>query len=265
MQFTDQTGYGFSLPRKAERIVSLVPSQTELLHDLGLNDQVVGITRFCIHPDTWFKNKTRIGGTKDFSLEKIRNLKPDLILAAKEENTASLILELREEFPVWTSDISQLGQALEMITEVGRLTGKEAAAQNIVIKINDAFNSIASGLFKDKKVLYYIWKDPWLVAGQDTFIADMLLRCGFSIYPAGTRYPELPPEQLQGEGVDFILLSSEPFPFRDEHRNQLQHLYPEARVLLVDGEYFSWYGSRLADAPAYFHSLAETGNSLSRN
>jgi len=257
MQFTDQTGYGFSLPRKAERIVSLVPSQTELLYDLGLNDEVVGITRFCVHPDSWFRTKTRVGGTKDFSLEKIRHLQPDLILAAKEENTASLILELRKEFPVWTSDIGHLGQALEMISEVGRLTGKAEAAQEIIKKINAGFNSIASDQFRDKKVLYYIWKDPWLVAGADTFIADMLRRCGFQLHPAGKRYPELPPEQLQGEEVDFILLSSEPFPFQNEHKMQLQHLFPDARVLLVDGEYFSWYGSRLADAPAYFLSLAE--------
>jgi ABC-type Fe3+-hydroxamate transport system substrate-binding protein len=252
---TDQLGYEvFLAAGKAQRIVSLVPSQTELLHALGLENEVVGITKFCIHPREWFKNKTRVGGTKDFKIDIIRSLAPDLILANKEENTSDLIHTLQKEFPVWTSDIHNLDDALKMIASVGVLTGKETTAANIVAECSKNFEDLekASG---NQRVLYLIWRKPWMCAGTDTFIHDMLLRCGFQNASELPRYPEISLGQIAELAPDCIFLSSEPYPFKAKHIEELASLLPKSRIVLVDGEYFSWYGSRLIDAPAYFATL----------
>jgi ABC-type Fe3+-hydroxamate transport system substrate-binding protein len=252
---TDQLGHEvFLAAGKAHRIVSLVPSQTELLHALGLENEVVGITKFCIHPGDWFNNKTRVGGTKDFKIDIIRSLAPDLILANKEENTSDLIHTLQKEFPVWTSDIHNLDDALKMIESVGVLTGKEITAANIVTGCRRNFESLkrASG---NQRVLYMIWRNPWMCAGTDTFIHDMLRRSGFQNASDLPRYPEMSLSQIAELAPDCIFLSSEPYPFKAKHIEELASMLPKSRIVLVDGEYFSWYGSRLIDAPAYFATL----------
>ncbi len=113
--FTDQTGREVSIPSHPQRIISLVPSQTELLFDLGLEEQVAGITKFCVHPEKWFRSKTRIGGTKNIKSALIHQLQPDLIIANKEENVKEQVEELAAHYPVWVSDIHDLQSALDMI------------------------------------------------------------------------------------------------------------------------------------------------------
>lgn len=240
-----------------KRIVSLVPSQTELLYHLGLDSEVVGITKFCIHPESWFNQKKRIGGTKKIDPEAIRALKPDLIIGNKEENTAEDVQALTEIAPIWMSDIYNLNDALEMIWSVGQLTGTSDKANELVERIRVQFQELDKKIkeqqYELKKVLYFIWYKPNMLAGQYTFINDMLQRCGWINIERRDRYPEA----VGTESPDLILLSSEPFPFNEKHKQELQILYPKAMIISVDGEMFSWYGSHLLKAPEYFGKLLD--------
>jgi ABC-type Fe3+-hydroxamate transport system substrate-binding protein len=256
-----------SFPLYPKRIVSLVPSQTELLYDLGLEDEVVGITKFCIHPNEWFRNKTRIGGTKNINIEKIKSLSPDLIIANKEENVKEQIEALESIAPVWVTDVNNLDDALDMIGTIGTLTGKKLKAESLMQEIKLRFSKLQTCL-PDRQApnyqlptAYLIWKDPYITIGGDTFINDMLNRCGLkNIFEATNRYPETSIQQLAANNIDLILLSSEPYPFKEKHIEEIKLQIPNAKIVLVDGEMFSWYGSRLLQSPQYFNSLIEELN-----
>jgi ABC-type Fe3+-hydroxamate transport system substrate-binding protein len=251
-RFTDMMGRQVQVPFPPQRVVSLVPSQTELLFDLGLADRVVGITKFCIHPRQWFQTKTRVGGTKNVHLDSVRLLQPDLILANKEENEKAQIEALAKEFPLWISDIQDLPTALNMIHRVGELCDVATPAAALNQNIRDGFSQLTQSS-KPLKVAYFIWKDPWMCAGGDTFISSMIEAMGWqNVLAHSTRYPEVEPATLD---ADVFLLSSEPFPFKDKHIAQLQALQPKAKILLVDGEMFSWYGSRMLHAIPYMANL----------
>jgi ABC-type Fe3+-hydroxamate transport system substrate-binding protein len=253
-QFTDQTGFTISLNHVPKRIVSLVPSQTELLFDLGLDARVVGITKFCVHPKEWFRSKTRIGGTKSVKLDAVAALQPDLILANKEENVQEQVAALRNIAPVWTSDISNLAETLSMIQAVGELTDTVAKASSINEHILSSFQTLSGNI--QHKAAYLIWRDPYMTAGGDTFISDMLQYCGcINVFTDQQRYPAITLEDIRNSGADTVLLSSEPFPFKEKHIAEISAALPGTKVLLVDGEMFSWYGSRLLHAPAYFQHL----------
>ena len=253
--FTDQLGRTVKLPNyPPERIVSLVPSQTELLADLGLADRVVGITKFCVHPVAWRQEKTVVGGTKKLHLERIRALQPDLIIANQEENDREQVLELAAEFPVWVSQVVDLSTANDMITAIGAMTGTNATAGTLVHQIEKSFASLAE--FTPVRALYLIWRKPYMASGGDTFISSMLDEAGFkNVTGDQLRYPSLTAEQIQALSPEVILLSSEPFPFRERHIAELSALCPNAAVRLVDDEMFSWYGSRLLRSAAYFRNL----------
>jgi ABC-type Fe3+-hydroxamate transport system substrate-binding protein len=243
-------GRSVIVPRNPQRIISLVPSQTELLFDLGLAERIAGITWFCIHPAEQVKDMPRIGGTKNLKLDKIRSLNPDLIIANKEENERSQIEGLAKDFPVWVSDISTVDDATEMINRVGELTGTTHAAEQISDKIIDGFANFEKA--PSLRTFYLIWKDPYMTVGNDTFIHHILTRMGLqNVCGDQTRYPKLSDEQIKAINPQLILLSSEPFPFTDKHIAELQNLVPSAKILLVDGEMFSWYGSRLIKSADY--------------
>jgi len=254
--FTDQTGRTVALNTfPPKRIISLVPSQTELLADLGLNNEVVGITKFCVHPPEWFRNKTRIGGTKNLNIKKIAELNPELIIANKEENEKNQIAELEKYFPVWVSDVKNRNEAYQMIEQTGILTGKQYEAEKLLEQIKNNFSQLPPPGAR-LRACYLIWQNPYMTAGGDTFISDMLYTAGFeNIYSGKKRYPEVTIQELQSAGCQLLLLSSEPFPFKEEHVKQLQKQLPETKIRLVDGEIFSWYGSRLLYAAAYFIQL----------
>lgn len=253
--FTDQTGRSIFLTSTPQRIVSLVPSQTELLFDLGLNEEVVGITKFCIHPADWFYSKTRVGGTKKINLSTIHQLEPDLIIANKEENVKEQVEELAKFYPVWVSDVNNLEDAYEMIGQVGLITGKVNEAKEISTTIKTNFSQLPT-IHNTLPTAYLIWNDPYMTAGGDTFINSMLEASGFNnIFSDKSRYPETTIEELRIANCQFLLLSSEPFPFKQKHIDQLQPHLPGTKIMLVDGEMFSWYGSRLQYAPAYFREL----------
>jgi len=257
MEFRDQLDHIILLPEIPKRVISLVPSQTELLFDLGLQSEVVGVTKFCVHPESWFRNKTRIGGTKNLNIEKIKTLGPDLILANKEENDRAQVEQLNAIAPVWTSNIQNLDDALQMILIIGEMVNRKEAGKSIRAQIESRFRRLDAerNSSKEGKAIYLIWQEPYMAAGSDTFIHDMIQRCGLYNIIQQTRYPVLDLEEIRALNPDYIFLSSEPFPFKEKHAKALQNILPDAAVRLVDGQMFSWYGSRLLKAGPYFENL----------
>lgn len=238
-----------------KRIVSLVPSQTELLYDLGLDEEVVGITKFCVHPEEWFRTKKRVGGTKTVHIDIVRSLQPDLIIANKEENTKEQIEELAALYPTWVSNIQTIDEGLQMIRQVGVLAGKEPAAEKLAAAISNGFQNLPKPA-TPRRVVYFIWRKPWMCAGGDTFISDMISRMGWvNALADHPRYPEFSLEELCGKQIDTILLSSEPYPFKDAHIEEIRSVLPDTEVRLVDGEMMSWYGSRMLKAVDYLRQL----------
>lgn len=254
--YTDQLKRIIDLPQVPKRIISLVPSQTELLFDLGLDEEVAGITKFCIHPNEWFRNKTRIGGTKTVNIELIRSLHPDLIIANKEENVEEQVLALEKIAPVWISDINTIDDAIGMIKSIGSITGKTDAANQLAAQVKNNFDAMpaADTLYR---TAYLIWKDPYMAAGSGTFINDVMKQAGLQNVLEETRYPEIAITTLAAKNTELLLLSSEPYPFKQKHIDVLQEQLPQTKILLVDGEMFSWYGSRLRYTANYLTALLQ--------
>ena len=254
--YVDQCGRTVEMEGIPNRIVSTVPSQTELLHDLGLNEAIVGVTAYCVHPKSLMESKTVIGGTKDLKLEQIRALKPDLIIANKEENIKEQIEELAKEFPVWISDVETFEQGLSMIKDIGKLTGKVAEANEMVDQISSLKQSVA--LANSLRTLYFIWKEPYMLSGNSTYISNMLDHLGLeNIAPSNSqRYPQIAYDALKEYDPELILLTSEPYSFKAADAHELGELFPNALIKIVDGEMFTWYGSRMILAMRYFQKLA---------
>ncbi|MCC9073716.1 helical backbone metal receptor [Flavobacterium sp. F-65] len=260
-QLTDQIGTLHSFETAPKRIISLVPSQTELLYDLGLEDKIVGITKFCVHPYHLKSTKKMVGGTKKVHYEKIRLLNPDIIICNKEENTKEIVDKLSEICPVWVTNILTVEDNFQMITDFGQLFNCRTEAQ----KWND---KLAFGLqdfktfIKDKpfkKAAYFIWKNPFMVAGSDNYINELLKLNHFTnIYLDKGRYPEIELKKMRLEGdPDVVLLSSEPYPFKEEDAFEIGRFTHHAKTVFVDGEMFSWYGTRLLKAFSYFKQMHE--------
>lgn len=251
------------LPYLPKKIISLVPSQTELLHFLGLDDEVIGITKFCVHPRSWFSTRTRIGGTKTLNLKLIKELQPDLVIANKEENIKGQVEAIAAEFPVWVTDVNNLDQALGMIKDIGNLTGKVAAAVSLANEIKLKFSQ--PGITGKIRTAYLIWRHPYMAAGGDCFIHDMMKYCGMeNVFAEKPRYPVINVQELEDAGTQLILLSSEPYPFSKKHVYELENEIRKGKhasknksikIRCVDGEMFSWYGSRLLESAKYFSQL----------
>lgn len=237
-----------------KRIISLVPSQTELLHTLSLEKEVIGITKFCIHPEEWFRNKIRVGGTKNIDIQKIATLNPSLIIANKEENVKEQVEELAENHPVWLTEVDNLEDSLKMINDIGLITNKLEKSNKLISEIKIEFKNLEKHELLPAS--YLIWKEPYMTVGSDTFIHDMMNRAGFeNVFSRFTRYPEVSVDDIRNSGAKVLLLSSEPFPFKQKHIDELQEQLPGMIIRLVDGEMFSWYGSRLTRSPRYFLKL----------
>ncbi len=261
MIYTDQLDRKIELSVVPKSIVSLVPSQTELLVALGLEDAIVGVTKFCVHPKRLRKEKTIVGGTKKINFDKIRKLNPDIILCNKEENTKEIVENLQKEYTVHVSDIFSIEEALCMIRQYGDIFKKEDSAHKLIAEIESKQRSFKKYIANTPKrrVAYFIWKDPWIAVGKSTFIDHLLELNNFeNVFRAKSRYPEVSEEEISLlQENDLILLSSEPYPFSEKHLSEIRKINDHTKIILVDGEYFSWYGSRLADAFTYFRTFHE--------
>lgn len=255
---TDDLGREVNLKQfPPQRIISVVPSLSELLYDLGLLEQIVGITKFCIFPKEMYRSKPRIGGTKSLNIDKIIALEPDLILANKEENQKEDIKKLSARFPTYVSDIKTLEDAIEKIDIISTITNTSHVGLEISKNIRNTFADL-SQFERRPKVAYMIWKDPIMVAGGDTYINDMLEKSGFeNAFKHLTRYPSVDESTLRDTQIDYIFLSSEPFPFKKSHIGHFEQLMPHSTATLVDGTMFSWYGSRMSKAATYFVNLRQ--------
>jgi iron complex transport system substrate-binding protein len=258
MIYNDQLNREIQFKKTPERIVSLVPSQTELLVDLGLEASIVGVTKFCVHPRHLRMSKVVVGGTKQINIEKIKALKPDIILCNKEENTKAIIESLDGIAPIHISDIYNLEDCFELIKMYGELFKVEEKASALIVNIKKEREIFQLQLQnKEKlKVAYFIWKNPWMVAASNTFIDVMITEAGFvNVFEDEKRYPELSIDNSKLKDADLIFLSSEPFPFKENHILELQNQFPNKTIKIVDGELFSWYGSRLQKSYKYFERL----------
>ncbi len=257
--YVDQIGYQHTFESSPKRIVSLVPSQTELLFELGLEVQIVGITKFCVHPFHFKSTKKIVGGTKQVHCEKIAELHPDIIICNKEENTLEMVVELRKICAVWVTDIRTIEDNFQMITDFGLLFNCRTEAQKWNDKLQFALTDFKT-FIKDRpiqKAAYFIWKNPFMVAGSDNYINEVLKLNHFqNIYENRGRYPEIEIKKIRLEGdPDIVLLSSEPYPFKEEDAFEIGRFTHHAKTVFVDGEMFSWYGSRLLKALSYFKAL----------
>lgn len=258
MHITDATGFILEFDRPFKRLVSLFPSQTFLLWHLGLDDEVKGITRFCKYPPHWRKQKRVVGGTKDAKIDRILALEPDLVLANKEENTKETVEELRRHVPVYTSEVVTWDDNLRFIRQTGMLTGREAEAGKLIRQVETKRRAWQERQGNQRRqALYFIWRKPWMTAGTGTFIHTMLHMAGFENLTRAPRYPMWDESELAEMHPEVVLLSSEPFPFKEKHADELRAFFPEAEFLLVEGEPFTWFGAYPLQAFDYFANLQQ--------
>jgi ABC-type Fe3+-hydroxamate transport system substrate-binding protein len=251
------------------RIVSLVPSLTELIIDLGLADALVGRTGFCVHPRAIVRRIPKVGGTKGFDLDKVRALSPTHVIVNIDENRREEVDALREALqdPVPHLIVTHpLGPRdnLDLYRLFGGIFGREAEATALCAGFEREWAALAelAGSLPRQKVLYLIWQKPWMTVSRDTYISRMLAAAGWetvcNAVPAESaqRYPEVDPAKVAGD-IDLLLLSSEPFPFRQKHLDELasEPALAGTQIALIDGEMVSWYGSRAVHGLAYLRKL----------
>lgn len=249
--FKDHLGRSVTVSYPPKRIISLVPAITETMYHLGLEKEIVGRTRFCIHPKSKVKRVKNVGGTKDIKLERILERKPDLIIAEKEENTKEIVETLEQYVPVFVFEIQSVSDAYRMITDVGKLTNRQIEASNLTDQIEKQFQKLPHSL--QKRVAYVIWKKPYMVVGKDTYIQSMLEKMGF-LNPFTSfkgRYPSVTEDDLREANLDYIFLATEPYPFRQNHIKEFQQMLPGTIPFVIDGEMF-WYGAKMVKATEYF-------------
>lgn len=253
MKVKDHLGRTIEYPFPPNKIISLAPAITNTMYALNLESEIVGRTRFCIHPKDKIEQAINIGGTKDLKLERIHELKPDLIIAEKEENTKEMVETLEQFYPVYVFEVQTINDALNMIVDLGAIVNRKDNAEILVKKISTAFLNLPNK--NGKKAAYMIWQKPYMVVGKDTYIQSMLQKLGFSnpfIHFHG-RYPEVTMEDLRMAELDYLFLATEPYPFREQHLEEMRDLLPNTEPIILDGEMF-WYGINMLEAVTYFQS-----------
>lgn len=251
MQVHDHLGRTVSYTFPPKRIISLCPAITETLFALGLKEEVVGRTQYCIFPANEVATVPTVGGTKQVQLEKIQELQPDLIICEKEENTKEMVEQLAAHFPVYVAQVESVDDAHRMIRDVGAVVNRLHEANTLEAQIAQAFRALPK---YTGRVAYMMWRKPYMVVGAPTYIDSVLTTLGFTnpFTHGEGRYPTITVDDLQQAQLDYLLLSSEPFPFSDKHVQELAVHLPNTQIVLVDGEMF-WYGPRMQQAAQYFH------------
>lgn len=235
------------------KIVSLVPSITETLIDLGC-DELVGRTRYCIHPEEIVKNIPVVGGTKAIHPEKIKELEPEVIIANREENVKEQIEPLMKNYRVWLTDVKTIDDNYDLIINAGSLIFHHFQARDYCMKLEEIWAT--NRLQKEIKVAYLIWKKPFMTVGGDTFVSQVLSQLGFqNIFENRQRYPAIELSDLKG--ADIIMLSTEPYPFTEKNIPEFQTVFPNKQVIVVDGEAFCWFGTHPAKCGDYYQRLLQ--------
>lgn len=249
MAFLDAVGTVHLPARGPSRIVSLVPSITELVCDLGLSDELVGRTGFCIHPRDVVRNIPKVGGTKTVDIEKIRSLRPTHVILNIDENQKSVVEALSGFVPrlIVTHPVAPLDN-LALYRLIGGIFGRHGEAEALCARFHAAHDMLANEHPSPLNTLYLIWKDPWMTVSRETYISRTLALAGLSTVPAiaTARYPAFSLDEPWVIGAELVLLSSEPYMFRAKHAAELACLpaFAGKPVRLIDGEMTSWYGSR---------------------
>ena len=260
----DAVGTRHSPARREARIVSLVPSITELVCDLGLEAQLVGRTGFCVHPRELVRRIPKVGGTKDVDLDKLRALRATHVILNVDENReedaraiAGFVPELIVTHPLAPSE----NMALYRL--IGGIFGREDRAEALCGEFEAAYAALQSAArrFPPERVLYLIWKNPWMTVSRDTYVSRMLALVKWETVPAqcSARYPEIQLDSGVLDGADPVLLASEPYPFRERHIAELRSdpLLAQKRIALIDGEMTAWYGSRAIEGLRYLRRFRE--------
>lgn len=252
-EVTDHLGRKITYEFPPKRIISLCPGITETLFEIGLENEIAGRTRYCKYPVA-AQEIPAVAGTKDLKLEKIHEVKPDLIIMEKEENTKEMVEMLEQYYPVYVAEVQTIDNAYRMITDMGRLTDRKQKADTLADSIRSAFAGLPA--LPAARVAYVIWKKPYMVAGRDTYINSLLQRIGFVTPFAGStdRYPTVTEMQFKEENLDLVLLSSEPYPFKEKQQREFQEMLPGTSIQLIDGEMF-WYGARMLKSAPYLREF----------
>lgn len=252
IKVTDDLGTTLYFPLTPKKIVSLVPSLTETLVAAGLRSSLAGITKFCVHPKGLRQEIEVIGGTKNPRIDAIISIKPDVVFANKEENRLEDIAELKKHTQVYVTDISGHQDVVSFIHTL-YLIFHSSECKHLMNQIKNLSNYTNR---KKISTCYLIWKNPWMTIGKDTFIHHMMEKYGFkNVYETEVRYPEISLESIQVLKPQIIMLSSEPYPFKEKDKLELLHYFPDTTIIRVDGEMFSWYGSRLLEADEYINDV----------
>lgn len=242
-------------PVNAAKIISLVPSLTELLLDCGLENQIVGRTKFCIHPAEKVDKIPKVGGTKKINFDSVFAQNPDIILANKEENTKEDIELLAKHYPVYLSDIKTIQDLIVFIEDFSTYIPE----MDTVDIVEDLKKTKEFRIFNGQRVVYLIWQNPLMTVGSGTYINHILDTSGFvNVFSHMSRYPEITASEIEQFKPDYLFLSSEPYPFNISHTESFNALFPDIRTVLVDGEMFSWYGSRTLQLQKYLEKLKNT-------
>ena len=241
------------------RIVSLVPSITELVCDIGLSGQLVGRTGFCIHPWDTVRTIPKVGGTKDVKLDRIRALEPTHAIVNVDENLRETAEQLTEFVPhVIVTHPQEPIDNLGLYRLLGAIFAREDKAERLCREFEQALDELRTAEHVPLDVLYLIWRNPWMAVAPDTYIAQTLALINWRSHPAQSsdRYPEVDLRAYSGR-VDRVLLSSEPFHFKQHHIAEVAALVKGAHVTLIDGEMTSWYGSRAIAGLRYLSRQAD--------
>lgn len=237
-----------------KRIISLCPGITETLFALHLQDEMIGRTRFCIYPENEVDAIRAVAGTKDINEQAIHDVQPDLIIVEKEENTDEIVKTLEQYYPVYVAEVQSIKDAYRMIHDIGNITNRDAEAHALNTSIQEEFNAFPQA--DGKRVAYVIWKKPYMVVGKDTYIQSVLNEMGF-VNPFTQfegRYPAVTEDDFKEAKLDYILLASEPYPFKDKHKAEFLAMMPDVTPIVVEGEMF-WYGPRMIKGIRYFKNL----------
>ena len=249
------------------RIVSLVPSLTECLFELGLGPFVVGRTGFCIHPADQVRDVAKVGGTKSIDIEKVRDLSPTHVVVNREENPRDPVDQIRQFVPnIVVTDPVTVGDNILLYRQLGEVFNVMAAAERLVTRFETVHQRLLSQNFSSLRLIYLIWRDPWMTVASDTFISQMLAQAGMLTVPDTTargplpdaaRYPEITEEQMANAKPDLILLSTEPYRFQESHCELIRRIdgLDATPCRLIDGEMTSWYGPRAIKGVEYLNDF----------